>query len=108
MTRKIFFTSPFIVPTEPSRFASLVVTLRGYKAGMIAPAQCTSSRTISHHSSTSFPTAEKIEENRETNPKNRRELLSLWREASLSFRCMAESSWPASEVTQEHLQNLLS
>jgi hypothetical protein len=33
MTRKIIFTVPFTVPTEPSCFASSVVTQRGYKAG---------------------------------------------------------------------------
>jgi hypothetical protein len=57
------------MPLEPSRFASLVVTPWGYKVGMAAPAQPTSSRMISHRSSGSFPTAEKKEENRETDVK---------------------------------------
>jgi hypothetical protein len=72
MTHKIIFTV-----SEPSRFASSVVTLLGYKASMVASAQPTSSHTISHHSSVSFPTAEKKEKNRETNLKNKRELLNL-------------------------------
>jgi hypothetical protein len=53
--RRIVFTAPM----EPSLLASSVVTLWGYKAGMVTPAQSTSSRTISHRSSTSFPTTEK-------------------------------------------------
>jgi hypothetical protein len=46
---------------EPSHFASLTVTPWGYKAGVVAPAQPTSSHMTSHHSSTSFPMAEKKE-----------------------------------------------
>jgi hypothetical protein len=53
------------MPSEPSRFASSIVTPQGYKAGVVAPAQATSSRMISHHSFASFPMAEKKEENRE-------------------------------------------
>jgi hypothetical protein len=33
MMCKIIFTAPFFVPVERSRFASFVVTPRGYKAG---------------------------------------------------------------------------
>jgi hypothetical protein len=51
---------------EPSCFAYSVVTPQGYKAGVVTPMQPTSSCTISHHSSASFPMAEKKEENRET------------------------------------------
>jgi hypothetical protein len=54
---KIIFT----VLVEPSCFASSVNTPWGYKAGVVAPMQPTSSRMISHHSSTSFCTAEKKE-----------------------------------------------
>jgi hypothetical protein len=50
---------------------------------MVAPVQPISSRMISHHSSTSFPMSEKKEENRETDLKNKRELLSLWEVISL-------------------------
>jgi hypothetical protein len=57
MTRKIIFTAL----AEPSHFASSVVTPWGYKASMVAPTQPKSSRMISHHSSTSFPMAEKKE-----------------------------------------------
>jgi hypothetical protein len=57
MMRKIVFTAP----VEPSRFASSVVTPRGYKAGVFAPAPPTSSRMTSHRFSTSFPMAEKNE-----------------------------------------------
>jgi hypothetical protein len=46
---------------EPSRFASSVVAPWGYKAGIVAPAQPTSSCMISHHSSTSFPMTKKKE-----------------------------------------------
>jgi hypothetical protein len=49
----------FTVPAEPSRFTSSVVKLWGYKAGVVTPAQPTSSHTISHHSFASFPTTEK-------------------------------------------------
>jgi hypothetical protein len=33
MTHKIVFTSPFYRAAEPSRFASSVITPRGYKVG---------------------------------------------------------------------------
>jgi hypothetical protein len=65
----LFLLRLFITPAEPSRFASSVVTTRSYKAGMATPAQPTSSCMISHRSFTSFPMAEKKEENRETNLK---------------------------------------
>jgi hypothetical protein len=52
----------FTMPAEPSHFASLVVTPRGYKAGVVTPVPHTSSHTISHRSSIYFPTAEKKEE----------------------------------------------
>jgi hypothetical protein len=57
MTCRIVFT----MLAEPNRFASSVVTLQGYKAGVVTPVQPTCSHTISHHSSISFPTAEKDE-----------------------------------------------
>jgi hypothetical protein len=46
---------------EPSRFVSSAGTLWGYKAGLVTPAQPTSSHMISLCSSTSFSTAEKGE-----------------------------------------------
>jgi hypothetical protein len=49
-----------IGPVEPIRFASSVVTPRGYKVGD-APTQPTSSYTTSHHFLASFPTGEKKE-----------------------------------------------
>jgi hypothetical protein len=61
MTRKIIFTAP----AEPSHIASSIVTPQGYKDGVVAPTQPTSSRTISHHSFTSSPTTQKGEENKE-------------------------------------------
>jgi hypothetical protein len=48
---------------EPSCFA-LIITLRGYEAGIVTLVQPTSSRTFSCHFAASFPTAEKKEENR--------------------------------------------
>jgi hypothetical protein len=46
---------------EPSRFASSVFTPWGYKAGVIAPVQPTSSYTTSQHFSVSFPMSKKKE-----------------------------------------------
>jgi hypothetical protein len=97
MTHKIIFT--FTAPVELSRFASSVVTPWGYKASVVIPAQPTSSRTISHHSSASFPTAEKKEENRETYLKNKRELLSLREVVSVSLLFHGGVELDASEVT---------
>jgi hypothetical protein len=56
-----FLLHLFTAPAEPSCFASMVVTLQGYKAGMVTPTQPTISRMISYRSSTFFPTAEKKE-----------------------------------------------
>jgi hypothetical protein len=50
MMHKIDFTTPM----ERNRFISLAVTPRGYIAGLVTPAQPTSSRMISLYSSTSF------------------------------------------------------
>jgi hypothetical protein len=74
-----------MAPTEPSCFATSVDTPWGYKAGVVAPAQPTSSRMISYHSSTSFNTAKKKDENREIDLKNKRELLNLRGVISLSL-----------------------
>jgi hypothetical protein len=52
---------------------------------MVFPTQPTSSSTISHRSSASFPTTEKKEENREIDLKNKSDLLSLRRVISLSL-----------------------
>jgi hypothetical protein len=94
---------------ECSCFASLIVTPRGYKGSVVTLVQPTSSYMISHHFSTSFSGAKKKEKNRETDVKETRGVVELTREASLfPFRPIAKSSWPASEVTQEHLQNLIS
>jgi hypothetical protein len=59
MTCKIIFTAAFTAPVEPSRFTSSVITPQSYKVGMVAPTQPTSSHMTSHHSSASFPMAEK-------------------------------------------------
>jgi hypothetical protein len=59
MMRKIILLCLFTPLAEPNRFASSIVTPLDYKAGVVTPAQPTSSHTISHHFSTSFPTAEK-------------------------------------------------
>jgi hypothetical protein len=72
-----FLLCLFTAPAEPSRFASLVVTPRGYKAGVVAHIQPTSSRTISHHSSASFPLAKKKEENREIELKKQEGVVEL-------------------------------
>jgi hypothetical protein len=55
VTRKIIFT----MPTKSNCYASSAVTPRGYKVGVVTHAQPTSSRTISSHSSASFPMTEK-------------------------------------------------
>jgi hypothetical protein len=80
------------MPTKPSRFASLAVTPRGYKAVLVTPAQPTSPSTISLYSSTSFPTSEKL----------------IGRLSLFPFGSMVELSWPTPVVMQEHLQNLVS
>jgi hypothetical protein len=58
MIHKIVFTVPFYHACRAQPLTSSVVKLWGYKAGVVAPAQPTSSHTISHHSSASFPTIE--------------------------------------------------
>jgi hypothetical protein len=55
------FTTLFTMPARPSRFASSVVTPRGYKANGCSCVQPISYRTISHRLPASFPTAEKKE-----------------------------------------------
>jgi hypothetical protein len=105
---KSFLLRFFTVHVEPSCFTSSVVKPWGNKAGVVTPIQPTSSHTISHRSSASFPTAEKKEENKEIDLKeNKRGLLSLQGASLFPFFSMAESGWPASEITQEHLQNLV-
>jgi hypothetical protein len=59
MTRKIIFTHLFTEHGEPNRFASSIVTLQGYKDGMVALAQLISSCMTYHHFSASFPTTKK-------------------------------------------------
>jgi hypothetical protein len=65
MMRKIILLCLFTAPTEPSHSTSSVVTPQAYLAGVVAPAQPTSSHMISHHFSASFPTAERKEKYRE-------------------------------------------
>jgi hypothetical protein len=66
----------FTVPARAHRFASLVVTSWGYKAGGRSCVQPTSSCMIFHPLLASFPTAEKKKRWRNRS-RNRRELLSL-------------------------------
>jgi hypothetical protein len=66
----------FTVPARARRFASSVVTSRGYKTGGRSCAQPTSSCMIFHPLLSSFPTAEKKKRWRNRS-RNRRELLSL-------------------------------
>jgi hypothetical protein len=61
----------------PNCFASSVLTPRGYKASVATPAQPTSSHTIFHRFSTSFPMVEKKEENRETDLKKQEGVVEL-------------------------------
>jgi hypothetical protein len=65
---------------------------------------------ISLHSSASFPTAKKKErKNREIDLERPEVVIELTGCCpSFLFHLMAESSWPVSKVTREHLQNLLS
>jgi hypothetical protein len=94
---------------ESNRFPSSTAKLRNYKAGLVTPAQPTSSRTISLCSSTLFPTAKK-RKNRETDLKeNKRGSFQLTgRLSSFPFGSMVELDWPVPVVTREHLQNLVS
>jgi hypothetical protein len=71
--QKSFLLRLFTVPTKLSRFTSLVVTLWGYKADVVTPAQLTSSNTLSHCSSTSFLMAETERKIGKTNHKRTRE-----------------------------------
>jgi hypothetical protein len=76
----------FTAPARARRFASSVVTPRGYKAGGRSYVQHTSSHMISHRLLASFPTTEKKEREREGNKsRNKRELLSLHGVASPSL-----------------------
>jgi hypothetical protein len=95
------------MPAEPSRFASSVVTLWGYNASVVAPMQPTSSCMISHHSNISFPTAEK-KKIEKLIWKNKRGLLSLRGVILLSLLFHGGVELARVEVTQEHLQNLIS
>jgi hypothetical protein len=75
---------------------------------MVTPAQPTYSLMTSHHFSASFPTTKKKEK-----IEKQEGVVELTEGRgggclSLPFFGMAESSWPTSEVTQEHLQNLIS
>jgi hypothetical protein len=57
VVRKLLFTAP----ARAHRFASSVVTSRGYKVGDHPYMQPTSSHTISHRLFASFPMSEKKE-----------------------------------------------
>jgi hypothetical protein len=63
----------------------LIVIPWGYKAGVVSPAQPTSSHTISYRSSASFPTVEKERGKYRNRYENKRELLSLRGVVSLSL-----------------------
>jgi hypothetical protein len=110
MTHKIIFTVPFYCACGAQPFRLLIASHRGAIKRAVAPAQPTSSHLISLHSSTPFPTAEKKERKIEKQILERQgvavELTGSC--PSFLFCLMAELSWPASEVTQEHLQNLVS
>jgi hypothetical protein len=93
-----------------SRIKSFLLRLSStcYKAGMVGPAQPTSSRMTSHHFSASFPVAKNKEKNRETVLKENGGGCRAYRVLSFSpFYSMVESSWPALKVIEEHLQNLI-
>jgi hypothetical protein len=84
VAHKLMFTVPFYSACKSPLLCSSVVTPWGYKAGSHSCTQATSSCTIPHRLSTSFPTVEK-----KGRPKNRsrnkRELLSLLGVASPSL-----------------------
>jgi hypothetical protein len=61
MMHNIILQNLFTTPVEPTLFASSVLTLWGYKAGVVTIVQPTSFRMIPHRSSTSFPMIEKKE-----------------------------------------------
>jgi hypothetical protein len=69
MTSKIIFTVPFYHACRAQPLLPPRLLHRGAIKLVVPPAQPTSSHTISHHLLTSFPMAEKKEENRETNLK---------------------------------------
>jgi hypothetical protein len=66
---------------ESNRFPSSTAKLRNYKAGLVTPAQPTSSRTISLCSSTSFPTAKKRKKQRNRSKGKQEGVISAYREA---------------------------
>jgi hypothetical protein len=107
---KIIFTVPFYCTCGAQPLCHLGVSHRGAIKQAVAPVQPTTSHTISLCSSTPFPMAEKKErENREIYLKRQEVAIQIKGSCpSFLFLLMAESSWLALEVTQEHLQNLVS
>jgi hypothetical protein len=104
MTHKSFLLHLFTTPLYLLGCYSI-----GYKACVVAHAHLTSSRMTSHHFSGSFPMTEKKEKNRETYLKEIGGGCRAYRVLSFSlFYSIAELRWSALEVTQEHLQNLVS
>jgi hypothetical protein len=96
----------FTAPGSACRFASSIVTPLGYKADSHSYAQPMSSRMISQ----GLPPPSlrlKRKRHRETDLENRRELLSLLGVAFPSLSNHGGVGWSTSEVTQEHLQNLV-
>jgi hypothetical protein len=77
VTRKTIFTVPFYRAYGAQLLCLHGCYTGGYKVGVVTPAQPTSSHMIFHYSSASLCTTEKKDENRETDLKNKRELLSL-------------------------------
>jgi hypothetical protein len=110
MTHKIIFIAPFYCTCGAHPLCLRDVSHHGAIKQVVTPAQPTSSHTISLCSSTSFPTVEEKErENRETDLERQRVVVELTGSCpSFLFCLLLELSWPASEVTQEHLQNIVS
>jgi hypothetical protein len=109
MTHKVIFTVPFYLTCGAHMLHLLGCLHHRAIKRVVAPAQPTSSHTIPHHSSASFPRVEKREKNRETNLERQEVVVELIGGCPSSLFClMAEPSWPALEVTREHLQKLVS
>jgi hypothetical protein len=99
---------PFTVPIRARLFTSSVVTPQGYKVGGLP---CANLRPLAQPPIVSSPPSLRLKRKRgrEIDPENRGEsswAYMVW--LLLPFQTMAEQGWIPSEVTQAHLQDLMS
>jgi hypothetical protein len=100
MTHKYHFNCSFLSRLRsPAALPPQLLHRRAIK-WVFAPMQPTSSHTISHHSSASFPTAEKKERRIEKHILEKQELVVelIGRLSLFPLFSMAESSWHALEI----------